>query len=234
MLVHVIMHLGLCASVAKLPPEAPIAIAVRATDKREQVVLDRTFRMERGDDQQRVVEFDVNWGIYQLTASIPKYNCNAAGYFSFLPELDRSITAQLADGPPPASQPMLLDGAAPESFLYLKPTFVLLDKAAAVCDKPVPDPLPSHIVVENDSDAYYASLFFDTPVPAGVETMLALRLQTPTHQYHYVRLPVPVQMHWGGWPSSIQFGVTEDMVDGLASDPTGTLLCPKLWQTTAQ
>jgi len=145
MLVHVIMHLGLCASVAKLPPEAPIAIAVRATDKREQVVLDRTFRMERGDDQQRVVEFDVNWGIYQLTASIPKYNCNAAGYFSFLPELDRSITAQLADGPPPPSQPMLLDGAAPESFLYLKPTFVLLDKAAAVCDKPVPDPLPSHI-----------------------------------------------------------------------------------------
>jgi hypothetical protein len=27
--------------------------------------------------------------------------------------------------------------------------------------------------------------------------------------------------------------VTEDMVDGLAGNPVNTLLCPKLWQTSA-
>ena len=39
-----------------------------------------------------------------------------------------------------------------------------------------------------------------------------MRLKTPTHQYHYVRLPVPFPVRWEGWPSSIQFNVTEDMV----------------------
>jgi hypothetical protein len=60
-----------------------------------------------------------------------------------------------------------------------------------------------------------------------------MRLKTPTHQYHYVRLPVPVQLVWGGWPASIQFPVTEDMVDEIASQPVDTLLCPKLWKTSA-
>jgi hypothetical protein len=40
-------------------------------------------------------------------------------------------------------------------------------------------------------------------------------------------------VRWEGWPSSIQFNVTEDMVDGLAGEATDTLLCPKLWETSA-
>ena len=230
---HVILHLGLCSSVAKLKPETTIAIHVHATDRRDQVIVDRNFRVERGDDEQRVVEFDIPWGIYRLEASVPKYNCNAADYFSFLNEHDRSITETLADGAAPPTMPMLLDGTAPQSFLYVKPTFVLFDKNAVACDKPVPDPLPSHIVVENDSDAYYAWLYNDVALPPGTVPLLALRLKTPTHQYHYVRIPIPVQLRWGGWPSSVQFEVSEDMVDELASDPVDTLLCPKLWSTSA-
>jgi hypothetical protein len=228
---HVILHLGLCSSVAKLKPETTIAIHVHATDKRDQVIVDRNFRVERGDDEQRVV--DIPWGIYRLEASVPKFNCNAADYFSFINEHDRSISETLADGPAPPTTPMLLDGTAPQSFLYVKPTFFLFDQSAVACNKPLPDPLPSHIVVENDSDAYYAWLYNDVALPAGAIPLLALRLKTPTHQYHYVRLPIPVQLRWGGWPSSIEFTVTEDMVDELASEPVDTLLCPKLWSTSA-
>lgn len=230
---HVILHLGLCSSVAKLKPETTIAIHVHATDKRDQVIVDRTFRVERGDDEERVVEFDIPWGIYRMEASVPKFNCNAAEYFSFLAEHDRSITETLADGGAPTTTPMLLDGTAPQSFLYVKPTFVLFDKNVVACNKPLPDPLPSHIVVENDSDAYYAWLYNDAPLPPGTVPLLALRLKTPTHQYHYVRLPIPVELRWGGWPGSIEFTVTEDMVDELASEPVDTLLCPKLWSTSA-
>ncbi len=71
------------------------------------------------------------------------------------------------------------------------------------------------------------------PVAAPNSQQLALRLRTPTHQYHYVRLPVPFPVPWGGWPTSITIDVTEDMVDSLASDPVDTLLCPKMWRTSA-
>jgi hypothetical protein len=230
---HVILHLGLCSPVAKLAPETTIAIRVRATDKRSTVVLDRVFRSERGDEDQSVVEFDVPWGIYRLDASVPKSNCNATDYVQLLPDHIRSISETLVEGPAPPVTPMLLSGTAPQSFLYVKPTFVLFDKAAVTCNKPVPDPLPSHIVVENDQDAYYAWMYLNSPPTPGVVPMLALRLKTPTHQYHYVRLPMPVPAGWGGWPASVQFTVNEDMIDELASDPVDTLLCPKLWETTA-
>jgi hypothetical protein len=230
---HVILNLGLCSAVAKLSPQATVAIHVRATDRRDQVVADRNYRMERGDDEQRVVEFDIPWGIYRVEASVPKANCNASDYFQFLTGHDRSITMALVDGSGPATQPMLLSGAAPQSFLYVKPTFVLFDKAAVACNKPLPDQLTSHVVVENDSDAYYAWLYTDAQLPPGVVPLLALRLKTPTHQYHYVRVPMPVQYAWGGWPRSLQFDISEDMVDELASEPVETLLCPKLWETSS-
>jgi len=113
----------------------------------------------------------------------------------------------------------------------VQPTFVLFDKSAVDCGKPIPQPLQSDISVENDQDAYYAT--FTSVSGSGGPQLLALRLRTTTHQYHYVRLPIPFPVPWGGWPTSITFNVTEDMVDGLAGEKTGTLLCPKLWQTSA-
>jgi len=114
----------------------------------------------------------------------------------------------------------------------VQPTFVLFDKRAVACGKPIAQPLNSHIVVENDQDAYYA-WFYNDVENAGVPQQLALRLRTPTHQFHYVRIPVAFPIPWGGWPSSIQFNVTQEMVDSLAGEPVDTLLCPRLWRTSA-
>ena len=230
---HVILHLGLCSSVAKLKPETTIAIHVHATDKRDQVIVDRNFRVERGDDEDRVVEFDIPWGIYRLEASVPKYNCNAADYFSFLNEHDRSITETLADGPAPPTMPMLLDGTAPQSFLYVKPTFVLFDKNAVACDKPVPDPLPStHRRRERFRRVLRMALQRRAAAP-GHRSDAGASTEDADASVPLRRLPVPVQLQWGGWPRSVEFTVTEDMVDELASDPVDTLLCPKLWSTSA-
>jgi hypothetical protein len=85
--------------------------------------------------------------------------------------------------------------------------------------------------VENDQDSYYASLYSDAS--GSSPQQLTLRLRTPTHQYHYVRIPMAFPVPWSGWPESILLNVTEDMVDGLAGDQTDTLLCPKFWKTSA-
>ena len=126
----------------------------------------------------------------------------------------------------------MVSGSAPQSFLYVAPTFVVFDKSQTACNKPLPAAIPTEVSVENDQDAFYASLLPD-PSAAPNSQQLALRLRTPTHQYHYVRLPVPFPVPWGGWPTSITIDVTEDMVDSLASDPVDTLLCPKMWRTSA-
>jgi hypothetical protein len=230
---HVILHLGLCSAVAKLPPETTIAIHVHATDRADQVAVDRTFRTERGDDEDRVVEFDIGQGTFKMEAAIPKYGCSAVQYFSFLPELNRSVTMSLIPAAGQVAPSMLLDGTAPQSFLYVKPTFVLFDKNTVACGKPITDPLPSHIDVDNADDSYYASFYPDVTLPPGAVPLLAIRLKTPTHQYHYVRVPVPVPMRASGWPARITFTVNQDMVDELASDPVDTLLCPKLWSSSS-
>ena len=139
----------------------------------------------------------------------------------------------MSDAPLPAPPtPALLSGEAPQSFLYVQPTFVLFDKSQVTCNKPLPAPLPTQINVENDQDGYYTWLYADATAAAGSQ-QLTLRLRTPTHQYHYVRLPIPFPIPWTGWPQSIQFNVMEDMVDSLAGEAVNTLLCPKLWRTSA-
>jgi hypothetical protein len=44
-----------------------------------------------------------------------------------------------------------------------------------------------------------------------------------------LKLP-PIGPHW---PQEDQFNITEDMIDGLATEKTGVLLCPKVWGTSA-
>ena len=176
---------------------------------------------------------DSAFGIYALDVEAPKYRCAGSDYLFFISGHDRSVSEKLNDPPGlPPPRPVLLSGTAPQSFLYVQPTFVLFDKSQVTCNKPVPAALPTQILVENDQDAYYAWLASDPSASLGSQ-QLALRLRTPTHQYHFVRVPIPFPIPWTGWPQSIQFNVTEDMLDALAGDPVGTLLCPKLWQTSA-
>jgi hypothetical protein len=232
-LAHVILHVGLCGAIARASPDASVALRIRLTDRVGRTELDKTYRVDRGDEDQAIVEFDSPFGIHKLSIVAPQYRCSATDYLFFIAGLDRSITEKLNDAPEPApGKPVLLSGAAPQSFLYVQPTFVLFDKSQTACNKPVPNALPAQIVVENDQDGYYTWLYADPSAALGSQ-QLALRLRTPTHQYHYVRVPISFPMPWGGWPNSIRFDVTQDMVDALAGDPTNTLLCPKLWRTSA-
>ena len=232
-LAHVVLQVGFCGAIARASPNATVALRVRLTDRTGRTELDRVFRFERGDEDRAVVEFDSSFGVKRMALDAPTYRCSATDYLFFIAGTDRAISEKLSDAPPPApGKPVLLSGEAPQSFLYVQPTFVLFDKSQLACNKPLPQPLPEQIVVENDQDAYYAWIYPDQSAAGGTQ-LLALRLRTPTHQYHYVRINIPFPVPWGGWPSSIRFDVTQDMVDSLASEQTGTLLCPKLWRTSA-
>ncbi len=230
---HVILHVGYCAAIARATPETTVALHVRLSDRIGRLQIDRVYRVERGDEGEAIVELDSSFGIFKLDVEAPAYRCSAEDYLFFIPGHDRSINEKLADAPaPPPGKPVLLSGTAPQSFLYVAPTYLLFQKSQAVCNKPIPPQLPEQIVVENDQDAYYAWFYPDSSAAPGSQ-QLALRLRTPTHQYHYVRIPIPFPVPWSGWPASIQFNVTEDMVDSLAGNPVDTLLCPKLWETSA-
>jgi hypothetical protein len=231
-LAHVILHAAFCGAIARAPAGAPIALRVHVTDRLGRTQIDRVYRIARGDDPEAIVEFDSSFGTFRLDLSTAKYRCSASDYVFFIAGHDRSITENLNDEPGAApTMPVLLSGTAPQSFLYVQPTFMLFDKSTVACNKPLPQPLATNVRVENDQDAYYAWLYDSSSSAAPQQ--LTLRLRTPTHQYHYVRVPVPLPLPWGGWPQSIEFNVTEDMVDELAGEPVDTLLCPKLWRTSA-
>ena len=87
---------------------------------------------------------------------------------------------------------------------------------------------------DSDQGAYYTWLYATPDLTARAPLTVALRLRTTTGLAHYVRLPVPFPPPWNGWPPSIHFNITEDMIDGLITEKTDTLLCPKLWETSAQ
>src|SRR5579883_758449 len=192
-------------------------------------------RLSSGTRRRRSGGGGIRQRLWDLLARRPsaKYRCSASDYLFFIAGQDRSVSERLSDAPPPPPpKPVLLSGTAPQSFLYVQPTFVVFDKGQVACNKPIPQPLDAKISVENDQDSYYASLTSD-PSAAPNGQQLALKLRTPTHQYHYVRIPIPFPVPWTGWPESVRLDVTEDMVDGIASDPVDTLLCPKMWRTSA-
>ena len=229
---HVVLHVSLCGAIARAKPATTIAMRVRIVDRRSTTRFERAFTVERGDDDNpKVVEFDAPEGTYRLDATAPKYGCDASQFVTLLPDLSRTVDVALAAGAPDPGGPLLVDGTSPQSFSYVAPAFVLFDKGATPCNAPVGQTIPFRVAVENDQDAYYASLFGDPSLTARGPLQLALRLRTPTHQYHYVRVPIPFPMPWGGWPSNVRFDVTQDMIDALASQPVDTLLCLRMWET---
>lgn len=228
---HVILHLGLCSAMLKLPPQTAIATHVRVEDRIGRPWVNKTFRIERGYEATAVIEFDATPGEYKMQISAPQYNCNTMDYLYFIPDHERVISEQLVDGPAPQVEPMLLEGTAPPSFLYVNPTYVLFDKST-MCNKPVGDPIPMHMVVENDQDSFYISIFPDASLFARGSEILAMQLQTSTGEDHYIKLKIPFPMPWGGFPSNIKFSVVEGELDSIATEPTGVLLCPKLFETS--
>lgn len=230
MLLHVLLHLGLCGAVSSLPADSPIEIRVRLSDKTDRAILDRSFETTRGTGDATTVQFDAPWGVYRLDATVPADDCNAVDYIVIQPKHDRTIAETLRDGPAPAVTPVLLFGVGPKSFHDAKPQFVFLNPDDVACRRAVTDPLPTPVSFQHEGDAYYATI---NELPATLATpLLALRLETPDRGYQYISL-VPLQAGWKGWPRSIRFNFDQNQMSMLDGKPTDTLFCPALDETDA-
>ncbi len=221
MLLHVLLHLALCNSIASLPADAPVEIRVRISDKADRSVLERVFETTRGTADDATVEFDAPWGVYRLDASVPDRDCNAVDYIVLQPNHNRTIAETLYERAAPVVHPVLVFGTGPTSFHDAKPQFVFLDAEAVACRYAVLDPPPSRVAFEHEGDAYYATMY---DVPAHGVALLALRLQTPDHGYQYVSV-VELTTDWVRWPTTIQFNVTQKQMSLLEGKPTNTLFC---------
>jgi len=231
-LAHVYLHTGFCKAITRLPLETRVSLRVRMAFARGEPQVDKTFTIAN-EGSEAVVEFDVPRGVYRILVEAPKQRCSATDFLDFLPDASRKVNETLVDGAPTAPPPVtLLNGTAPLSFLYVKPTFVLLEPSVA-CNAPVGSIVPSRVNVEYDQGSYYVWLYDDTSSYRRGPYTVALRLRTPTSTAHFVRLPVTFPTPWGGFPSSIRLNVTEEMIDSVATDKVDTLLCPKFWETRA-
>ncbi len=246
---HVFLHVDLCAAVVRAAESHPVPLHVKLTDRTGGTEYEKTVEVTRADGTQAVVEFDVHRGVYLLRALAPQPSCAASDYLDFLPDLSRTVLETLASGPLAAPAPTtLLDGTAPVSFLYVKPTFAFFSGALA-CGASVSAPLGIGSRVEYDQGNYHVWLAEDgraSELPAAPATIapsaapavppvtLALKLRTATGLAHYVHVPIAYPLPWHGWPTHIQFNVSEEMLSSLATEKTDVLLCPKLWQTTVR
>jgi hypothetical protein len=229
---HIALHLGMCNAMLNVPESRPIVAHVRTVDRLNHPHVDQDVTFQRYGQQSGEIEFNSPQGLYEIQVAVPQYRCYAVDWLFVIADHNRTINEQLTDGSPVVPHPMLMDGTAPQSFLYLNPTYVLFPKDTA-CDKPVPDPLPAKVTIENDQDSFYVGIYSDpTLVAQGPETV-ALRLDTATGDNHYIRLKIPFPEPWDGMPMQVQFNVTDDEVDWLSTQPTGVLLCPRLFRTSA-
>lgn len=227
---HIVLHLALCSRMARAGPEAALPIEVRLTDRYGHISLEKRFQVIRGEEPVKTVEFDSLRGVYFMQVVAPKQQCGADDFVSFLPDRVRSISETMSTAPKLPPTPFLMQGTAPVSFLYAKPAVVLFGKSAA-CDKEVDDPLPADIRIENDRDSYYVSITADPGVQSRIG-VIALSLQTATGENHYIRIPLKFEAPAAQWPSTVQFNVTDDVMDSIAGKPVDTLLCPKMYKTS--
>lgn len=229
---HVVLHLTLCQAAANLPASASIPVQIRlhfATNRLQPA--DQNFTIKRGEAMQHTVEFDAPRGTVRAVISAPSINCNAIDYWAFLSEQNRTIAETLVDGVPPEPHPLLMFGLAPQSFLYLNPTYVIFDKSTA-CNAQVGDPIPANFRVEDDDSSFYVWLNSDPDIDARGTVVVALQIATPTGEYHYIRLKVPFPHRWDGFAYSYTYNVKDDDVQWLAGQPVDTLLCPKMFMTS--
>jgi len=230
-LTHIFLHVTFCAAIAAAPSGTEIPLHVVMLHHNGVSGYENVFRVER-EAQNAVVEFDITPGVYRLQIDVQKYGCTRFAYLNVLEGVNRKVSLTLDNPPPQPPEPVaLVDGTAPQSFVYLRPTFVLFDSSLA-CGQPITTPLPVRTDVEYDQGSYHLWLHDDPALLAKAPLVAALRLQTPTSTAHYIRVKISFPSPWGGWPNVFRLNVTEDMVDGLATESVDTLLCPKVWTTS--
>jgi hypothetical protein len=224
--------LTLCQAAANLPSSANIDVNLHMNDATGRQTVERTFTVQRGEAMQLMVEFDVPRGTFRVTLLAPQIRCSAINYWSFLSEQNRSIAETLVNGVAPVPHVLLFEGKAPAAFLYLNPTFVLLDKSVD-CNKPAGDPLDAHAVVEDDDSSFYVWMDSNPLLDGPGRAVLALQLATPTGENHYLRVKAPFLRPWSGYPFTFELDVSDDLVDWLSGQPVDTLLCPKMYMVSA-
>lgn len=215
----------------RVPEGTSVPVQVRLVDRLGNIQLKQTFAALHFGDNARL-EFNAPQGLYQMQLLSPQYGCYGRDFVFIIADHQRDIKETLYQGRPPAPEPLLIEGTAPASFLYLNPQYVLFPPNTP-CNKPVPNTIPIKVTEENDEDSFYIWMYPDASNYERGQQMIALQLQTPTGDDHYIRLKIPFPIPWGGFPTSIQFNVSEDEVDWLSGQPTGVLLCPKLFRTSA-
>jgi hypothetical protein len=229
---HLVLHLGLCGAMQNVPSGTTIPVQVRLVDDHGNKRVDTQLSFKHYANSNGEIEFDAPAGEYMLQLVSVPYRCSDADWLYVINEHNRVIDEQLADGMAQIPRPMLLDGTAPQSFLYLQPTYVVLDKGIQ-CGQPVPDPIPVKVRLENDEDSFYVWIDQPKELYDRGGAQIALQMQTPTGEAHFIRLKIPYPATWGGFPDNIQFNATVDEADWLSGQPTGVLLCPKLFRTSA-
>jgi len=230
---HVVLHLALCGAMQKAPAGAAIPVQVLLVDDHGNKRFNQTLTFKRYETTTTgTVEFDAPAGEYVMQMVSAPYRCSAVDWIYIINEHRRTISEQLSDGMAQLSHPMMLDGTAPQSFLYLQPTYVLFDKTLQ-CNQPVPNPIPAKVRIENDDDSFYVWIEQTPDLYQRGGAQIALQMQTPTGDYHYIRLKIPFPTPWAGFPDNIQFNATVDEMDWLSGQPTGVLLCPRLFRTSA-
>jgi hypothetical protein len=232
---HIVMHAALCNAALRLKTQSELPVRVVLTDRLNRDVLDQTFKAYRDNGNDVPLEFDVPWGTYRavVTTKAGRTPCGAVQYFTVLADHNRVLNVSLADGSPKAPVPALVMGTAPFAFSYVQPTVVAFDKSVA-CNGPVGDPLDAGIQTQNDSDGYYASIMPNAMLAQHGPVVIAVRLTDSHGGYHYIRVPAKILGYSGGWPSSANLNVNEDVIDYVADKPEDTLLCPKMYETSAQ
>ncbi len=231
-LAHIVLHLTLCNAMMHAPSGAPIDVKMHATDHTGRQTYDRNFTFARGDSDIQTVEFDAPRGVFRMTYTAPKFNCGASDYEVFLDDEARNMNITMKSGHPQPRNPTLLVGTAPQAFLYEQPTFVLIDKSLD-CGKPVDTTLDADMSTEYDPGSFHLKLYPTPNITSRGNVTLAFKLTSTTGDDQFIRLKFPYPRPWSGWPYTIQFNLPEGILDELATEQKGVLLCPKIYETEA-
>lgn len=228
---HAVLHLTMCSAMMHAPAGSTLDVKMHATDHTGRQTYDKNFTFQRGDSDEQTVEFDSPRGVFYMSLTAPKYNCNFAGFQAFIEDESRNMRITLTQGRPQVRQPTLLLGTAPAAFLYEQPTFVLLDKSID-CGKPVDTTLDADMESEYDSGSFHLWLYPTPDIIRRGSVTLAFKVTSSTGDDQYVRLKFPYPRPWSGWPYTIQFNLPEGVMDELATEQKGVLLCPKIYETS--
>lgn len=229
---HVVMHFALCNAAARLGPQAQLPVRVVVTDKINRDIIDQTAKVLRYEGNTSSAEFDVPWGIYRATVSMRagRTTCSGVQYFAVLLDHNRNVSVQLRDGKPAPQTPTLIMGTAPFAYSYVQPTVMVFNNDTK-CNAAMGSPVDAGIDQQNDSDAYYATVYPSAALARKGSMVVAIRLKDSQGGYHYIRVPGNFLTMTTSWPSAGTMNVSEDVIDYVADKPEDTLLCPREYET---